>query len=224
LRGDHPMLDAGTWTAALRDAGFEASESFPAAGSPAGVLAQHVVVGRNPGASPGAAIGNGGGRFEAVGPANGRQDARAAATELAAAVAAAAPHERDEILAAFVRGQIAALLRLDATVPIDRHRRLMELGLDSLMAVELRARLGRGLALEEPLPATLVFDHPSIDAIVALLGRRFEAAGGGDEDVTRTKAPAAMPTIGSEALDELSDDEVESRLMERLRELEERTS
>jgi hypothetical protein len=38
------------------------------------------------------------------------------------------------------------------------------------MAVKLRNRLTRGLALEKPLPASMIFDHPTLDALsLALL-------------------------------------------------------
>ena len=33
------------------------------------------------------------------------------------------------------------------------------------MAVQLRNRLGAGLSLARPLPATLLFDYPTIEAI-----------------------------------------------------------
>ena len=44
---------------------------------------------------------------------------------------------------------------------------LMEAGVDSLAAGELAGALGRELNVE--LPATLLFDHPSVDGIVSLM-------------------------------------------------------
>ena len=51
-----------------------------------------------------------------------------------------------------------------------------EAGLDSLGAVELRNALSQHLDME--LPATLAFDHPSINAIATYI---FASMGGGDE-------------------------------------------
>jgi hypothetical protein len=44
-----------------------------------------------------------------------------------------------------------------------------DMGLDSLMALELRARLQKTLSLEAPLPATMAFDHSTIEALVDYL-------------------------------------------------------
>ena len=60
---------------------------------------------------------------------------------------------------------IGAVLQREDTLPGDAP--LQEMGIDSLMAVEVRDRLQRRLG--RPLPATLIFDAPTIDALVRLL-------------------------------------------------------
>jgi acyl carrier protein len=55
---------------------------------------------------------------------------------------------------------------------IDPRQPLKELGFDSLAAVELRNRLSAETALA--LPATLVFDHPSAEAIAQYLLEEVE--------------------------------------------------
>jgi len=72
-----------------------------------------------------------------------------------------------------VRAAVGAVLHLPpAAVPSDRP--LQELGLDSLMAVEVRTKLSRHLG--EPLPATLVFDYPTIEKLCGFLLGRVSAA------------------------------------------------
>jgi acyl-CoA synthetase (AMP-forming)/AMP-acid ligase II/acyl carrier protein len=51
---------------------------------------------------------------------------------------------------------------------VDTDRPLKELGLDSVSAVSLLERVGRALGRE--LPVTLIFDHPTLDALAAALG------------------------------------------------------
>ena len=71
-------------------------------------------------------------------------------------------------LGALLRAEAARVLGLPAGRPIDPRVPLRELGLDSLMAVELRNALG--LALGRTLPATLLFDHPTLEALGRALG------------------------------------------------------
>jgi acyl carrier protein len=59
------------------------------------------------------------------------------------------------------------ILGLDAGDRIDPDKPLMDLGLDSLMAVEMRNALSS--AIGQNLPATLLFDYPTLETICSFL-------------------------------------------------------
>ena len=94
-------------------------------------------------------------------------------------------------LTEWLRRQVAAVLRLDAErVPPDKA--LRSLGLDSLMALELRNRLERNLRLK--LSATLVWNYPTITAIAAHLESRLAARLPGESEArTQTPRPQSEP-------------------------------
>jgi SAM-dependent methyltransferase len=77
-------------------------------------------------------------------------------------------HERQEGLLTYLREQVAAVLELPST-DIPMNRGLLELGMDSLMSVELKKRLELGL--EHPLPPTLTFKYPDIASMAAFIER-----------------------------------------------------
>jgi epothilone polyketide synthase D len=67
--------------------------------------------------------------------------------------------ERLAAVVEIVRGEVARVLSLEGAQAVEADRPLKELGLDSLMAVELRNALGKRAGAR--LPATLAFDHPT---------------------------------------------------------------
>ncbi len=108
---------------------------------------------------------------------DGEEDAGA---DLLTGLRHASPEDREQALAAFLQRELQAVMRLP-TAPVPSVD-FSDLGMDSLMAVELRNRLNRAFAGEYVASNTIVFDYPS----VAGLARRLaEELGGADE------APAA---------------------------------
>ena len=69
--------------------------------------------------------------------------------------------------------EVSEVLQLAAVHP---DMGFLDLGMDSLMAVEFRNRLNRGLGLEPPLPATALFDHPNIRSLAQLWPYRRSAS------------------------------------------------
>jgi acyl carrier protein len=77
------------------------------------------------------------------------------------------PADAETLLIETVRTQTAFLLGRDEAGPITSDTAFSELGIDSLMAVELRNNLAAITGLK--LPATLVFDHPNPAAVARFL-------------------------------------------------------
>jgi acyl transferase domain-containing protein/acyl carrier protein len=69
-----------------------------------------------------------------------------------------------EALVEGIREQARRVLGFDKSRPIPTAQPLQELGLDSLMSIELRNKLNE--LTGRSLPATLLFDYPSIDALL----------------------------------------------------------
>src|SRR5262249_54078065 len=69
-----------------------------------------------------------------------------------------APPEREEAVLKTVRAEVARVLSMASAESVAKDRALKDLGLDSLMAVELRNALGKRVG--KTLPATLAFDYP----------------------------------------------------------------
>ena len=120
--------------------------------------------------------------------------AGAAAPGFAQRLAEAAPQRRVALLRDYTRDATGHVLSLPPA-RIDDQTPLSALGLDSLMAVELRNLLGAGLSLPRRLPATLVFDYPTVAAIADYLAAEAFAgqAVAEDEHDTVPSVPATAP-------------------------------
>ncbi|MEE8522653.1 MAG: SDR family NAD(P)-dependent oxidoreductase, partial [Thermoanaerobaculia bacterium] len=89
--------------------------------------------------------------------------------------------ERRDLLGAYVRDEVGRVLGLDPAQPIEPQQGFFDLGMDSLMAVELRNRLLAELGSAVSLDNTLIFDRPTPEALTAylegeLLGTQLPAA------------------------------------------------
>ncbi|AUX31976.1 MULTISPECIES: type I polyketide synthase [Sorangium] len=90
-------------------------------------------------------------------------------------IAAAEPADRRGILLAHVRQEVARVLGFGDDRALDARGRFADLGMDSLMAVDLKNRLQR--SVERALPATLALNHPSIEALTSYLEAEVLAPG-----------------------------------------------
>ncbi len=108
------------------------------------------------------------------------------ASDLPARLAAAEPAERRRILTEFVTHAVSRVLKM-APARLDPRRTFGDMGLSSLLAIELRNRLEA--ALSRPLSATLAWNYPTIAAMTAHL------LDGAEAPATPGPAPAehAMP-------------------------------
>ena len=105
----------------------------------------------------------------------GRKAAGAAGESLARRLAAVPAEERAAVTLDFVRGQIADVLGHDSAAAIDPRMPFLELGFDSLTALDFRNRLAA--ATELRLAPSIAFDHPTSEALAEHLTGLIEDPG-----------------------------------------------
>lgn len=213
LRDNGPLLSAATWRRLLGERGFGDVEVFPQAGSAADVLGLSVIVARAPVSAEAEAVSSI--SIDRVTAPEATSPAVEEAQAILAKLTEALPNERLDLLVDFVREQVCSVLRRDPTEEtVGRRKNLMELGIDSLMAIELRDRLVSRLALAKQLPVSLIFDYPNIEMIARYLAELMTLDLTGDEPPIRDSSTGDNER--AQALDGLSDDEVEAMLLKRL--------
>ncbi|GDY42839.1 hypothetical protein SANT12839_037210 [Streptomyces antimycoticus] len=152
-----------------------------------------------------------------------RAPARRAAESAAAAAAGAealrerlgglSEPEREEVLLELVCTQVAAVLGYPGPETVDPARSFSEVGFDSLTAVELRNRLNATTGVR--LPATLVFDYPTPNALVEYLRGEILP----DDATAVTSLLAELDGLEKSLSGATPDDEGRSRITARLQAL-----
>ncbi|MGZ9225612.1 MAG: methyltransferase, partial [Anaerolineales bacterium] len=215
LRGETPLLSGDQWQNVLKTSGFEKVAVFPQDPSLAELFAHHVILAQLPESDDYSDNGNAESGYKQP-PNRLSEGMEAVKIDFIEQLTNALPEDRQDLLINYVREHVTKILRLEASFLLGRKDRLMDAGLDSLMAVELRSRLNKGLKPKRALSATLVFDYPTIETIANYL--EIELFGAIDTNATNEgTAPAATGVVQSEVeIRDLSDDEVEALLLRKL--------
>ncbi len=79
--------------------------------------------------------------------------------------------QRQQIVSTYVREETAKLLGLDQEQSLDPQKPLVDLGLDSLSAIELRNAFEFSIGCA--LPATLLYDYPTLDSLSKYLAEKI---------------------------------------------------
>lgn len=128
-------------------------------------------------------------------------------------IASASSKQRTSLVVRAVTTAVAQVLGR-TTLPM-KDDRLMELGLDSLMAIELQNRLQTTFGIER-LPSTLVFDYPTSESLASFLlaqlgyqaDEREVDRHGDNTNASAEEVTAATSIHSEEELDRMSDDEI----------------
>jgi myxalamid-type polyketide synthase MxaB len=124
----------------------------------------------------------------------------------------ASPHERRKLLQTHIRQVVIQVLGLEPSFFIDPQQGLRDIGIDSLMSLELRNRLQHSTG--QSLPSTLAFDFPTLDAMVNYLAGRMWTQKS-VPDIHVSQRPDSH-TSNAAGLGNLSDEEAEALLVEEL--------
>jgi acyl transferase domain-containing protein/acyl carrier protein/phospholipid N-methyltransferase len=130
--------------------------------------------------------------------------------------------ERSDKLAELVRIEVARVIGLSDPSEVDLLRGLFEMGMDSLMAVELRANLEKRAG--RPLPSTLTFNYPNVTALAGYFEKVLFAAPAAPAvpaAASAQAAPAAAPppVTADTSREDLSEEHLERLLAEKLKTL-----
>ena len=140
-------------------------------------------------------------------------------SELLDALDNAPPEKKREILFDYVTREVARVLGLDESESLHADTGFFELGIDSLTAVELRNRLQA--ALGKVLPATLIFNYPTLNAMITYFADdllELPSEDGGGSEAPRPKEEEPESGVSGD-LDDISMDDMVDMLKGRIAEI-----
>ncbi|MBU0485484.1 MAG: polyketide synthase dehydratase domain-containing protein [Proteobacteria bacterium] len=135
------------------------------------------------------------------GPSSSEMEEAAHTTEMRQKLAAATDVERVKMLHVYILEVTRKVMGHSEAGPLKADRPLMDQGLDSLMAVELRNFLAEGLALS--LSVGLIFDYPSVDDLSRHLAEAIKTVPGGGKEAGHNGATTAQEGDDFDYLDDL---------------------
>ena len=122
------------------------------------------------------------------------------------------PADRHKFVLNHIRGIIRQVLGLDALFDIDPKHGFTDLGMDSLLSIELKNRLQKTSGLS--LSATLAFDYPTLEALTEFItGQLLQENSVSEENMADLSNDSQVEIA---ELDKLSDDEANAMLLEEL--------
>ncbi|MEB3358053.1 MAG: MupA/Atu3671 family FMN-dependent luciferase-like monooxygenase [Synechococcales bacterium] len=211
LRPDYPLLTASQWQSFLQKQQYTAVEVVGL--DPKSISQQAIVIATHQQRLEPKVVSSKTGASHQQGRQEKTQESIQWLQELEA-LPIATRHSR---LTDYVQTQVADIMGLTSLSELDYQRGLFELGMDSLMALELKNRLETTLG--RTIPAVAAFEHPTVIALSTYLATDILGW-------PMVEAPAEVPTIDMQtpqisddplaAISQLSEAEVERLLAEKI--------
>jgi acyl transferase domain-containing protein/acyl carrier protein len=119
---------------------------------------------------------------------------------------------RRDVLIEFVSREVAAVLGMEASETVAVDVGFFDMGMDSLMSVELCKRLERGAGLR--LPSTMTFNYPNVGTLASFLDAELSPPSPVVGAAVASGAPTAV--LNQSDIAALTDEELEAQLLARL--------